>query len=124
MTVHKKNEEYELKITDIGSEGEGIGHLDDGYTLFVQGALPGDTIRAHIIKAQKKYGIAKSVEIIAPSPDRVTPACPHAGDCGGPACPYFRREGAQCFQTLMQDAEAMIRAMASRIEQLERTTEK
>ena len=50
--------------------------------------------------------------------------CRHAGDCGVPACPYFRREGAQCFQTLMQDAEAMIRAMASRIEQLERTTEK
>ncbi|SCY31556.1 23S rRNA (uracil1939-C5)-methyltransferase [Lachnospiraceae bacterium XBB2008] len=83
MTVHKKNEEYELKITDIGSEGEGIGHLDDGYTLFVQGALPGDTIRAHIIKAQKKYGITKSVEIIAPSPDRVTSACPIADRCGG-----------------------------------------
>ena len=83
MTVHKKNEEYELKITDIGSEGEGIGHLDDGYTLFVQGALPGDTIRAHIIKAQKKYGIAKSVEIIAPSPDRVASACPIADRCGG-----------------------------------------
>ena len=83
MTTHKKNEEYELKITDIGSEGEGIGHLDDGYTLFVQGALPGDTIRAHIIKAQKKYGIAKPVEILEPSPDRIEPACPIAAKCGG-----------------------------------------
>ncbi|MBO4899239.1 MAG: 23S rRNA (uracil(1939)-C(5))-methyltransferase RlmD [Lachnospiraceae bacterium] len=83
MTTHKKNEEYELKITDIGSEGEGIGHLEDGYTLFVQGALPGDTIRAHIIKAQKKYGIAKPVEILEPSSDRVVPACPIADKCGG-----------------------------------------
>lgn len=83
MTAHKKNEEYELKITDIGSEGEGIGHLDDGYTLFVQGSLPGDTIRAHIIKAQKKYGIAKHVEILEASPDRIEPACPIAAKCGG-----------------------------------------
>ncbi|MBQ9333443.1 MAG: 23S rRNA (uracil(1939)-C(5))-methyltransferase RlmD [Lachnospiraceae bacterium] len=81
--IHKKNEEYDIKITDIGTEGEGIGHLDDGYTLFVQGALPGDTVRVHIIKAQKKYGIAKPVAVIEPSPDRITPVCPHADRCGG-----------------------------------------
>lgn len=81
--THRKNEEYTLRITDIGTTGEGIGHLDDGYTLFVQGALPGDTICAHIIKAQKKYGIARLVDIIEPSPDRITPACPLADKCGG-----------------------------------------
>ncbi len=81
--IHKKNEEYEIKITDIGTEGEGIGHLDDGYTLFVQGALPGDTVRVHLIKAQKKYGIAKPVAVIEPSPDRIVPACPLADRCGG-----------------------------------------
>lgn len=81
--IHKKNEEYDIEITDIGMDGEGIGHLDDGYTLFVQGALPGDTVQVHIIKAQKKYGIAKPVSVIEPSPDRITPACPLADKCGG-----------------------------------------
>ena len=80
---HVKNEEYTIRITDIGTQGEGIGHLEDGYTLFVQGALPGDTVRAHIIKAQKKYGIAKLSEVIEPSKDRIIPACPIADRCGG-----------------------------------------
>ena len=81
--IHKKNEETVIRITDIGTQGEGIGHLDDGYTLFVQGALPGDTIRAHIIKAQKKYGIAKIVEVVEPSKDRIISDCPIVDKCGG-----------------------------------------
>jgi len=83
MTTHKKNEEYEIVITDIGTEGEGIGHLDDGYTLFVQGGLPGDKVLAHIIKAQKKYAIAKLVKVISASSDRGEAPCPQAGRCGG-----------------------------------------
>lgn len=81
--IHKKNEEYDIAITDIGTAGEGIGHLDDGYTLFVQGALPGDTVRAHIIKAQKKYAVAKLISVIEASPDRIVPECPLADRCGG-----------------------------------------
>lgn len=83
MEPHKKNEEVCLSITDIGTGGEGIGHLEDGYTLFVQGALPGDEIRAHIVKAEKKYGYGKLMSVINPSPDRIVPACPIADRCGG-----------------------------------------
>jgi 23S rRNA (uracil1939-C5)-methyltransferase len=36
-----KNEIYELNISGIGSNGEGIGRID-GYTLFVRGTIPGD----------------------------------------------------------------------------------
>ncbi len=81
--THRKNEEYDIRITDIGTAGEGIGHLEDGYTLFVQGALPGDTVCAHIIKAQKKYGIAKLVSVTEASADRIAPECPLANKCGG-----------------------------------------
>lgn len=80
---YQKNEDYELEITDIGTNGEGIGHLNDGYTLFVQGAVPGDYVQAHIIKAQKNYGIARLSKIIKASPDRIHPSCPVAGRCGG-----------------------------------------
>ncbi len=77
-----KNQIVELTIDDIGNDGEGIGHID-GYALFVKGALPGDYIKASIMKANKNYGFARIIDIITPSPDRVSPACSHAGRCGG-----------------------------------------
>ena len=83
MKKYQKNEEYTLRITDIGTNGEGIGHLNDGYTLFVKGALPGDTVRAGINRAQKSYAYARISEMIEPSPDRAQPVCPNAGRCGG-----------------------------------------
>ena len=58
MEKHKKNEEYVLRITDIGVNGEGIGHLDDGYTLFVQGAVPGDEIRVETPSGDVKGSVS------------------------------------------------------------------
>ena len=83
MVKHSKNEEYTITITDIGTNGEGIGHLNDGYTLFVMGALPGDEILVRIVKAQKNYGYGKLINIITPSPDRIAPICPVSNRCGG-----------------------------------------
>lgn len=78
----KKNDILELSIEALGSEGEGIGRVD-GYTLFVKDALPGDVIRAKVLKTKKTYGYARLEELLAPSPDRVTARCPVARQCGG-----------------------------------------
>jgi 23S rRNA (uracil1939-C5)-methyltransferase len=78
----KKNEIYTLTITDIGTQGEGIGKLD-GFTVFVKGALPQEEVKALILKVNKSYAYAKLSEIITPSPKRVTPPCPIFGKCGG-----------------------------------------
>lgn len=78
----KKNDELILEIVDMGSQGEGIGRAD-GYAFFVKGALPGEIIRARIMKIRKNFGYARMVEIIQPSPDRVDPVCPVARQCGG-----------------------------------------
>ena len=83
MEKHKKNEEYVLRITDIGVNGEGIGHLDDGYTLFVQGAVPGDEIRVRIVKAGSKFGYGRVMEITGASADRCESPCSISGRCGG-----------------------------------------
>ena len=77
-----KNDEFELEIDDLGSEGEGIGHLD-GYTLCVKDALPGDIVRVKVIKAKKNYGYGRLMEILKPSKNRVEPVCPVARQCGG-----------------------------------------
>ncbi|MCH5252963.1 MAG: 23S rRNA (uracil(1939)-C(5))-methyltransferase RlmD [Lachnospiraceae bacterium] len=88
----QKNEEVILDIDDLGNNGEGIGHLH-GYTLFVKGALPGEKIKARIMKQKKGYGYARLSEILIPSPDRVEPLCPSAGPCGGCTLQHLSYEG-------------------------------
>ncbi len=78
----KKNDEFELQITDMSTDGEGIGHAD-GMTFFVKGAAVGDTIIAGVTKLKKTYGYARIVRMIKPSPDRTEPVCPIASRCGG-----------------------------------------
>ncbi len=79
----QKNQIVEVTITDMGADGEGIGHLDAGYTLFVKDALIGDVVRAKIVRPKKGYAFARLEEILSPSPDRVEPVCPMARRCGG-----------------------------------------
>lgn len=78
----KKNQTIELNITDIGVNGEGIGHLEN-YAFFVKDALPGDRIRAVVTKIKKGYAYAKTTEVLVPSANRIQPPCPAAGRCGG-----------------------------------------
>lgn len=80
--VINKNDEFEIEIDDIGTEGEGIAHVD-GYALFIKDALPGDVVRVKVIKTKKNYGYARLLEVIKPSKDRVEPVCPVARQCGG-----------------------------------------
>ena len=78
----KKNDDISLKIEGMGSEGQGIGHID-GFAVFVPGALLGETVDVHIIKVMPNYAIGKVLSICEPSKDRVEPECPCANRCGG-----------------------------------------
>ena len=82
MSELKKNDIINLLISDLGTEGEGIGKLD-GFPFFVKGAIPGDEIEAGITKLKKNYGYARIVKLIKPSEDRVDALCPVFGRCGG-----------------------------------------
>jgi 23S rRNA (uracil1939-C5)-methyltransferase len=65
------------------AEGKSIAHLEDGKTLFVEGAVPGDVAEVMITKNKKSYAEGKALKVIIPSPDRVIPFCEHFGVCGG-----------------------------------------
>lgn len=80
--IVNKNDEVIIDIEDIGSDGEGIGKYQ-GYTIFVKNALVGDRIKTKLMKTKKSYGYGRLIEIIEPSPYRVTPKCPIADKCGG-----------------------------------------
>ena len=100
----KKNDIFTVKITDTGTDGEGIGRVSGpggeeprtadaapadragtagGFTLFIKDAVIGDTVQAKVMKAKKHYAYAKMEKVIEPSPFRVTPLCPFSRQCGG-----------------------------------------
>jgi 23S rRNA (uracil1939-C5)-methyltransferase len=78
----RKNDEVTLDIIGLTQDGEGVGRAD-GFTLFVQGALPGERIKAKVLKVKKQYGYAKMLELLQTSPDRVEAPCPIYRQCGG-----------------------------------------
>ena len=78
----KKNDIFELEITDMGTDGEGIGHYD-GMTFFVKDALIGDVITARVTKLKNNYGYARVEEIKTPSTFRIEPKCALHKRCGG-----------------------------------------
>ena len=80
--MYNKNDVIQLKISTLGSEGEGIGKID-GFPFFVRGAIPGDVIEAGITKLKKNMAYARLIKIITPSEDRVEPQCKYFGKCGG-----------------------------------------
>ncbi len=88
----EKNKEYEMTIDALGSNGEGIGRID-GFTIFVEGALPEERIKVLILKAKKSYGYGKLLEILSSSPYRAEPLCPVAKTCGGCQLQHLSYEG-------------------------------
>ena len=78
----QKNDTAVIEITDIGTDGAGIGKAD-GYTLFVKDAVIGDIAEVKVMKAKKNYGYARLMKVVEPSKYRVQPRCAFARRCGG-----------------------------------------
>ncbi len=72
----------EVTLTDITHGGEAVGRYE-GKVVFVPYALPGERVRVRVAEARKRYIRAELVEVLEPSPQRVTPPCRHFGECGG-----------------------------------------
>lgn len=67
----KKNQVVTLEILDLSYEGLGVAKVD-GYSLFVENALPQEQVKAVITKVGRKFGFAKTLEVLQASPDRVS----------------------------------------------------
>lgn len=63
-------------------EGHAVARWN-AFVVFVEGAVPGDTVTARVFKKKKQFAYARAVEILSPSPHRVDAACEHFGICGG-----------------------------------------
>ncbi|WP_313641030.1 23S rRNA (uracil(1939)-C(5))-methyltransferase RlmD [Paenibacillus sp.] len=77
-----KNDEVMLDIIGMTHEGEGVGRVE-GFTLFVQGALPGEKVWAKVLKTKKQYGYAKLLNLVEASSARIAAPCEIYDKCGG-----------------------------------------
>ena len=86
-----------LSIVNLGHDGRGVarwpeGHANAGKTVFVAGALPGETVSVQQTARSRHFDEAKTLEVIQASPDRVEPRCPHFGTCGGCVLQHFAED--------------------------------
>jgi tRNA/tmRNA/rRNA uracil-C5-methylase (TrmA/RlmC/RlmD family) len=85
--------DLELEATAMAAGGAAIARDSEGRVVFVEGALPGERVRATLTDERKDFARAVAVEILDASPDRVAPPCAALADgCGG--CPWQHVERA------------------------------
>ncbi|MGH8184575.1 MAG: TRAM domain-containing protein, partial [Rhodanobacteraceae bacterium] len=73
---------FEASIDDLSHDGRGVARVD-GKTVFVADALPGERVRAKLVRRHRHFDEAQTEEILQASSDRVAPRCAHFGTCGG-----------------------------------------
>jgi 23S rRNA (uracil1939-C5)-methyltransferase len=66
--------------------GDALARLPDGRAVFIPFVLPGETCRIRLVEEKEHYARAELLEVVSPSPLRITPRCLHFKDCGG--CHY------------------------------------
>jgi 23S rRNA (uracil1939-C5)-methyltransferase len=75
-----------VKLDKLIYGGDALGRLSDGRAVFIPFGLPGETVRARSVEEKRGHVRAELVELLEPSPLRITPRCKHFGMCGG--CHY------------------------------------
>lgn len=73
-----------LTTTAMATDGRAVARNDSGKVVFVDGALPGETVTVEPVSDHASYSTARALRILEPSPDRVEPPCPRLTEgCGG-----------------------------------------
>lgn len=73
---------YTIEIERMAYSADAVGHLPDGKTVFVPQAAPGDIVEVEVVEEKKTFARAKVIQVLEPSPDRVSPRSPIDALCG------------------------------------------
>ncbi|MER3546870.1 MAG: 23S rRNA (uracil(1939)-C(5))-methyltransferase RlmD [Rhodanobacteraceae bacterium] len=79
---------FETEIANLTHDGRGVARVD-GKAVFVADALPGERVRARIVRKHRQFDEAQCVEVLQAAIDRVAPRCPHYSVCGGCALQHL-----------------------------------
>lgn len=80
--IERVGDIVETEIIDLAYDGKSVGSVG-GKVVFLDSGLPGETVRARIIKTKRRFCVGRVVEIINKSDSRVKAPCVHYGVCGG-----------------------------------------
>ncbi|MFM2141482.1 MAG: hypothetical protein RLZZ476_26 [Verrucomicrobiota bacterium] len=103
------HQELEVRIENLTNEGSGVARVD-GWVVFVPFALPGELVKCRVFRNHKNYSNADLVEVLEPSPERVTPVCSLFGTCGG--CQYQHLDYEKQIAWKRRQVEELLRHMA------------
>ena len=81
-----KAQTFDVQLEKLTYGGEAMGRLPDGRAVFVPFVLPGELARVRLVEEKRNFARAELLEVLEPSPQRITPKCKHFGVCGG--CHY------------------------------------
>jgi len=82
-TLSEETCDFKIEIEKLVNSGHGLGRLNDGRVVFVQGVLPTETIRIKKLCKRRGAWWATEWRIETPSPDRINNRCPVDERCGG-----------------------------------------
>jgi 23S rRNA (uracil1939-C5)-methyltransferase len=71
-----------VQIDKLVHGGKGLAH-DGSLAIFVEGVLPGESVRIQFERVKKGYAEGRLLEVVTPSPHRTAAPCPVYGQCGG-----------------------------------------
>jgi 23S rRNA (uracil1939-C5)-methyltransferase len=74
----RRGDQLDLTVESLAFGGAGVARLN-GYVVFVSGGVPGDRVRAEVVKSKRAYAEARTIELLDASPDRVAPRAQHPG---------------------------------------------
>ena len=61
---------YDIDISDLGADGQGIGRLPSGKTVFIEGVFPGERCSCRITSQTSKYAVGEALDLLVASSDR------------------------------------------------------
>jgi len=82
MADVKRGELIDLEIEKFADNGKSLARVD-GYVIFVEGAVPGDRVKAYVHRTKSNYAEAKLDTLLRRSDLRTEPRCRYAEACGG-----------------------------------------
>lgn len=89
----KEKDVVRVTAHGLGQGGQGVARIG-GFVLFIQRALPGDTLELRVKSLKKRYGSAEIVKILKPSGNRRDPRC-KAFEAGCDGCQWLHLDYAE-----------------------------
>lgn len=89
------NQPHETVVVEkMAAGGDAIARAADGRVLFVEGALPGETVSVRVHTTKKDFAKGVAMQVLHASPHRVAPPCPAlAAGCGGCGWQHVSADG-------------------------------